>query len=79
MEDPLPENIEGSVVRTHKFSHTIRWDYLAIAAIAGYVLVKLSGWLGSSVDRDGQDQLEDAEFVPARETTKVAGFADGGD
>jgi len=34
MQDPVPENIEGSKVETHEFIHRIDWGQVALAVAA---------------------------------------------
>jgi hypothetical protein len=42
MEDPLPENIDGSKRVTHSVNHQINWGY-AMAGLAVIVVVAIYG------------------------------------
>jgi len=54
MEDPLPENIEGSKRVVHKVNHEIHWGHALLGA-AVIVLVLSFGppLLGGSDDEEG--------------------------
>lgn len=34
MQDPVPENIQGSKMETHEFVHRIDWGYVAVSVAA---------------------------------------------
>lgn len=74
MRDPDPSNIAGRKIRSHSFEHQIRWDYLVIAAVAGFVAWKLFGGvsLSSSSDHEGEE-------IEIRESSKTPALAHGGD
>ena len=40
---PEPSNIQGRVVRTHSFEHSVTWNvsYIVVALVALYAIVKL--------------------------------------
>ena len=53
MEDPLPENIEGSKRVTHSVNHHINWGYVAVGVgllVVGAAAVSLLG--GSSSEEE---------------------------
>lgn len=56
MQDPLPENIEGSKSVQHVVEHRIDWGYVMLAAAAIYVTWRV---VGSKSDRD-----DDSEYDP---------------
>ena len=53
MQDPKPANISGKKVRQHTFSHTIRWDYLALALLGLYLAWKFLGSSSSESEEEG--------------------------
>lgn len=60
--DPLPENVDGSIVEKHTWNHEVRhsvqWDYVLLAVVA-----LLVAWF-VFVKSDGADvETEDGEGV----------------
>ena len=58
MEDPLPENIEGSKRVVHTVEHQVNWGYVAVAIVALVLLVKIGPALSS---RSGSDGIEESD------------------
>jgi type VI protein secretion system component VasF len=54
MDDPLPENIEGTKRVTHRVEHSVNWGHVMLGAAAVMVVLYLSGG-DSSEDDDGVD------------------------
>lgn len=57
--DPLPENVDGSIVEKHTWNHEVRhsvqWDYVLMALVA-----LLVAWF-VFVESDGASRDEEAE------------------
>lgn len=60
MADPLPENIDGQKVVTHRFDHGIDWkvnvSHLIVAIVVVAVLLWLKPWAepdATDADREG--------------------------
>jgi hypothetical protein len=58
MEDPLPENIEGSKRVVHSIEHSVNWSHVAVALVVLYLLVAVGP---SLLDRAGSETVEDEE------------------
>lgn len=58
MQDPLPENIEGSKRTVHRVEHQIHWGYV----FGGLGLLVLAFVLYRVVDIDSEDD-ENADFA----------------
>ena len=58
MEDPLPENIEGSKRVVHSIEHSVNWSHVAVALVVLYLLVAVGP---SLLDRAGSEDVEDGE------------------
>jgi hypothetical protein len=52
MEDPLPENIEGSKRVVHSIEHSVNWSHVAVALVVLYLLVAVGP---SLLDRAGSE------------------------
>jgi len=52
MNDPIPENISGSKVYKHEFSHSIQWGYLVL----GIALLYLAWRLGPAITKRGSSE-----------------------
>lgn len=55
MQDPIPENIDGSKQVVHKVEHRINWGYVALA-VGGLVV----GWMFYQSFLRGDPKNEDA-------------------
>ena len=77
MKDPLPENITGEKTVAHTVQHTVRWDYLLIAALAVYAVWKV-GEIVTSTGSDSElvDGVE-VEIGESGENNQVAGLRTG--
>jgi hypothetical protein len=58
MEDPLPENIEGSKRVVHSIEHSVNWSHVAVALVVLYLLVAVGP---SLLDRAGSEDVEEGE------------------
>jgi hypothetical protein len=56
MEDPLPENIEGSKRVTHTVEHRINWGYVAVAFVGLVLLVKVGPVLASRSSEESDEE-----------------------
>lgn len=56
MQDPMPENIDGSKVERHVFKHSIEWGHVALGI--GMVVVAVVVWRVASGESDEDDQDE---------------------
>jgi hypothetical protein len=55
MQDPLPENIDGSKVVTHSVEHSIDWGHVSIGV--GLMALAFVTWrLFEGGDGDGDDE-----------------------
>jgi hypothetical protein len=57
MEDPLPENIDGSKRVTHSVNHHVNWSYVALGVAAIVVITKVASILESSTS-DDEEEIE---------------------
>lgn len=67
MKDPLPSNITGEKTVSHVVEHTVRWDYLALAAAALYVAWKVAGAFDTE---EIEEEIEGNNQVPALGTER---------
>jgi hypothetical protein len=67
MTSPPSTSIQHKRVITHSVQHEVRWDYLVIAVVVGYIAVKLLGGIGAGSSDDVSVDVE-----PTRgDTTKA--------
>ena len=59
MEDPLPENIDGSKRVVHTVNHNVNWSHVALAIVALVVLAKIGPVVSS---RNDVDEAMDEEW-----------------
>jgi hypothetical protein len=57
MQDPKPENIVGQKRHTHSWEHSVRWDLLIAAVVAGYVAWKFLGGRSSRSSRESEESV----------------------
>lgn len=55
MQDPLPENIDGSKRTVHRVEHHVNWGYV----IGGLAVFALAVVLWQMVDLDSEDSEDD--------------------
>ena len=63
MEDPLPENIDGSKRVVHSVNHHINWGYVAVWIGAIVVAVEVASVFESS-GGDGEEESVDLDGEP---------------
>ena len=56
MEDPLPENIDGTKRVVHSVEHSVNWGHVAVAIVALALLVKI----GPALSRSSSDEPDES-------------------
>lgn len=66
MADPLPENIEGEKIVTHRFDHGIDWKVNVSHVILAAILVGLVLWLKPWNHPNSEDNSGESGGVATR-------------
>jgi hypothetical protein len=75
MKDPHPANITGEKTVSHVIEHTIRWDYIAIAAVGLFLAWKLGQAFGGSEEvEEPVGEIVEVEDGENRENVLVSGL-----
>ena len=55
MEDPLPENIDGTKRVVHSVEHSVNWGHVALAVAGLALIVTIAPALSRSSSRDEEE------------------------